>query len=64
MSDSLSFHPLYLYQVFRSMSKLIQQCWLHDGDARLTSQRLKRNLYNLQLSSITDKKDNENSSGK
>ena len=32
------------------MSKIIQQCWLHSSEARLTALRVKKNLANLTLS--------------
>ena len=38
------------FQVFRGMSKIIQQCWLHSSEARLTALRVKKNLANLALS--------------
>ena len=42
--------PPSLPQVFRGMSKIIQQCWLHSGEARLTALRVKKNLANLKVS--------------
>ena len=42
--------PRPLPQVFHGMSKIIQQCWVHSGEARLTALRVKKNLANLMVS--------------
>lgn len=43
------------------MNKLLQQCWLDESDARLTSYRLKKSLHNLLESYNLEnmKKDNK-----
>lgn len=48
-------------QVFRGMAKLMQQCWLEKGEARLTTLRLKKNLANLQNSKGEKSKKEEKS---
>lgn len=41
-------------QTFHSLSRIIQQCWVHESEARLSSLRVKKNLANLQATK-TDK---------
>ena len=49
--------PLSLSQVFNSLSQLMEQCWHHDGEARVTALRVKKNLSNLQTMKCSSKKD-------
>jgi hypothetical protein len=35
-------------KVFDDLSKIIEQCWYHNGEARLTALRIKKNLHNIQ----------------
>ena len=43
-------------QVFHGMSKIIQQCWLHSSEARLTALRVKKSIANLN-STKSEKKE-------
>ena len=45
-------------QVFRGISKIIQQCWLHRSEARLTALRVKKNIGNL-MTIKTEKKEEQ-----
>ena len=42
-SSSLSFAS----QVFAELSQIIEQCWHHNGEARLTALRVKKSLSNI-----------------
>lgn len=35
-------------QVFDSIAQIIEQCWHHNSEARLTALRVKKNLSNIQ----------------
>ena len=52
---------LSFYQVFRGISKIIQQCWLQSSEARLTALRVKKSLANLQSSIMEKTKKEEHS---
>ncbi len=43
-------------QVFHGLSKIIQQCWLHRSEARLSALRVKKNIGNL-VAMKTEKKE-------
>ena len=45
-------------QTLTGLAKIIQQCWLHEAEARLTALRIKKSLANL-LESTKEKKESE-----
>ena len=52
-TDGLNLHqdtlsPFSVPQVMVGLSRIIQQCWLHEAQARLTSLRIKKSLANLR----------------
>jgi TGF-beta receptor type-1 len=41
-------NPWNQHEVMAGLSRIIQQCWLHEAQARLTSLRIKKSLANLR----------------